>query len=269
MSHPERSFRKTAAPGFYNLRFKASQGIEHDYFHFTGKNYGSEGFEAHQTERDPTKFKYSNNLFNLDYFEYRQRASDYLYQISTRLYRSNDSWTRTLVAYSGFCFLMANQALFWKLHLFAFGLFTTTRIRDRGAEPTIDEVWVLDTIQKNPKISSLFNAKTWHIIDYNQEWDRGTDNAFFPEYKSTVAKFFNTDCNTTTGFFKFGDVETGATMTLNFKTMPYANNRYNMTEPFYVYDMQAEISHNGEFEKESLIKPEEVFKTKRIFVPWH
>lgn len=69
--------------------------------------------------------------------------------------------------------------------------------------------------------------------------------------------------------YKFGDVESGATMTVNFKTMPYANNRYNMTEPFYIYDLVAEITHNGEYHKEHLIKAEEVFRTKRIFVSWH
>ena len=58
-------------------------------------------------------------------------------------------------------------------------------------------------------------------------------------------------------------------MTINFKTMPYANNRYNMSEPFYVYDMSAEITHDGEYTKHHLIKPKDVFKTKRIFVPWH
>jgi len=165
--------------------------------------------------------------------------------------------------------MMANQALFWKLHLFFFSLATVARIRDRGMEPTIDEVWIYDTIFKNEKILSLFHPKTMHVIDYTQEWDKGRDNAYFPEYKSTVAKFFNVDCNTTTGFFKIGDLESGALMTLKFKTMPYANNKYHMSEPFYIYDMIAEITHEGEFTKEVIIKAEDVFKTKRIFVPWH
>jgi hypothetical protein len=39
---------------------------------------------------------------------------------------------------------MFNQALIWKIHLAFFSLVTLARIRDKGAEPTIDEVWVLD-----------------------------------------------------------------------------------------------------------------------------
>jgi len=49
-----------------------------------------------------------------------------------------------------------------------------------------------------------------------------------------------------TGFFKFGDVETGAVMTLNFKTMPAPGKfRYQLGEPFYYYNLKASIVHNG------------------------
>lgn len=268
-AHPERFYRKTVAPGFYNLRFRPSQGNDGNYVHNQANFTGPEGYAPHQTNRDPTAFKFTNNLFSLDYWEWRTRAGDYLYNVTKRLHRSNDGWTRTLVGYTTFCFLMANQALFWKLHLFFFSLFTATRIRDRGVEPTLDEVWLFDTLLANEKVASLFSSKTWHVMDYNQEWDKGLDNPYFPEYKTTTARFFNTDCNTTSGFYKFGDVESGATMTLNFKTMPYANNKYNLSEPYYVYDMYADIAHNGQVHRESLIKAEKVLKTKRIFVSWH
>lgn len=157
---------------------------------------------------------------------------------------------------------MAHQALYWKLQLFFMGIFTATRIRDRGMEPTIDEVWIFDNLFKNEKILSLFTPKTFHVIDYHQEYEQGRENPYFPEYRTTMAKFFNVDCNTTTGFFKFGDVESGALMTLHFKTMPYANNRYHVSDPFFVYDLYAEITHQGEYHKEVLIKAEDVFKTK-------
>jgi uncharacterized protein YqcC (DUF446 family) len=165
--------------------------------------------------------------------------------------------------------MMAHQALFWKVHLFFFGLFTVTRIRDRGSEPTVDEVFVLDTIFQHESLKKLFTPETYHVMDYNQEWDKGFENPFFPEYKTTVAKFFNTDTNTTTGFYKFGDVETGAMMTLHFRTMPFANNKFYFTEPFYIYDMWAEINHGGKLTVERIIKAEEVLRTKRIFVTWH
>ena len=109
-----------------------------------------------KTERNPYNFPYSNNLFKNDMMEWRMRAGDYLYQIFQRFHRSNDGWTRTLFAYTGVCFLMFNQALIWKLHLAFFTMVTLARIRDKGAEPSIDEVWLLDQIFKHEKIGKLF-----------------------------------------------------------------------------------------------------------------
>lgn len=251
------------------MRFRPSQGIDNNYVHTFSNIHGAGGFAKHQTERDPSKFEYSNNLFKNDYWEWRTRAADYLYQIGSRIHRSNDGWTRCLALYSGFTFMMFSQALIWKVHFFATVLATAARIRDKGAEPTIDEVHVLDTIFKNEKLRSLFTPETYHVVDYDQEWESGRDNPYFPEYRTSIAKFFNTDCNTTVGKFKIGDVESGALMTLHFKTMPFSNNKYNFTEPFLVYDMWAEVSHNGEYFTEHIVKAEDVLKTKRIFVVWH
>lgn len=58
-------------------------------------------------------------------------------------------------------------------------------------------------------------------------------------------------------------------MTLNFKTMPYSNNKYHFTEPFLVYDLSATVNHNGSVFTEHLIKAEETLRSKRAFVPWH
>ena len=133
----------------------------------------------------------------------------------------------------------------------------------------MDEVFILDTIFKHDKLKQLFTPETYHVIDYDQEFDKGTDNPFFPEYNTTISRFFNTDCNTTTGFYKFGDVETGAMMTLNFKTMPFANNKFNFSEPFFIYDMTAVVTHNGEVQTIGVINADEVLRTKKIFVSWH
>ena len=222
-----------------------------------------------KTERDPTKYKYVTNMINTDYWEWRMRAGDYLYQISSRLHRSNDMWTKTLMAYTGFSFMMLSHAPLWKIHFFAAACMTASRIRDRGAEPTVDEVFVLDTLFANEKLRGLFSPETYHVMDFDQEWEADRSNPLFPEYRQNVAKFFNVDCNTTTGRFKIGDVESGATMTLHFKTMPYSNNKFNFTEPFLVYDMFAEVSHNGEYFTEHLIKAEDTLRSKRIFVTWH
>jgi hypothetical protein len=165
--------------------------------------------------------------------------------------------------------MMFSQALIWKIHFGFFAMVTAARIRDKGAEPSMDEVWVLDTVFKNEKLAKLFTPQTYHIIDYDQEWEAGLDNPYFPEYRTSVSKFFNVDMNTTTGRYKFGDVESGAMMTLHFKTMPYSNNKYSFTEPFMVYDMWAEVTHNGEYSTEHIIKAEEHLKAKRIYTVWH
>ena len=197
------------------------------------------------------------------------RAADYIYQIGVRSYRSNDAWTRCLFGWMGFSFMMFAQAPIWKFHFISTALITATRIRDKGEEPTIDEVNVLDHIFKNEKLNQLFTPETYHVLDYDQEWEKGRENPYFPEYRTATAKFFNVDMNTTVGKYKFGDIESGALMTLHFKTMPYSSNKYNFTEPFMIYDMWAEVSHNGEYFTEQIIKAEDVLKTKRIFVVWH
>jgi hypothetical protein len=107
------------------------------------------------------------------------------------------------------------------------------------------------------------------VIDYDQEWDEGRTNELFPEYQTNTAKFFNADTNTTTGMYKLGDVDSGAMMTINFKTMPFANNKYHFTEPFLIYDMNCEVTHDGKVFTEVLAKAEDTLKTKGVFVPWH
>jgi len=197
------------------------------------------------------------------------RFADYMYQTWCRLHRSNDGWTRLLLSYTTFSFLMTSQAFIWKLHFLAGTTFLLARIRDKGAEPTVDEIHILDTIFANESLNKLFTPETYHIIDYDQEWDEGRTNALFPEFNQPQNKFFNADTCTTTGLYKFGDVESGAMMTLDFKTMPYANNKYHFSEPFLIYDLKANITHNGKAWTETLVRAEDTLKTKGVFVPWH
>jgi len=86
---------------------------------------------------------------------------------------------------------------------------------------------------------------------------------------SYLAKFFNADSNSTNGMYKFGDVESGAMMTVNFKTTPYSNNKYNFSEAFLVYDMIAEVTHESNVFTEKLVSKEDTLKTKAVYVPWH
>jgi hypothetical protein len=62
---------------------------------------------------------------------------------------------------------MFAQAPIWKIHFAVSALATAARIRDKGAEPTIDEVWVLDQVFKNEKLNKLFSPQTYHVIDYD------------------------------------------------------------------------------------------------------
>lgn len=164
---------------------------------------------------------------------------------------------------------MMPYALVWKIHFAFTSIITATRIRDKGSEPTVDEIWVLDTLFANEKLNKLFTPQTYHVLDFDQEFDEGLDNPLFPEYRQPIARFFNTDMNTTTGRYKIGDVESGAMMTLHFKTMPYSNNKYMFTEPFLIYDMWAEVSHNGQVFTEQIVNHKDVLQSKKIFVTWH
>lgn len=93
-----------------------------------------------------------------------------------------------------------------------------TRMRDRCADPDIKETYLRDMIHKNAEISQLFTPETIHVLDYDLEYDSGIpDDAKFPEYRSKLWRFFNTDASFTTGFFKFGDVESGAVMNLKVR----------------------------------------------------
>lgn len=263
------SGRTSFNPGWYNKRFEPSRGADGNFFDDNQAIFrGPNGFEPKQTERNPSKFSYSSDPFMNMHNEWTMRLGDYLWQTGCRLHRSNDGWTRCLLTYCGFSFLMMPQALIWKIHFAFFTMATLARIRDKGAEPSVDEIYIFDSIFKNEKLSALFSPTTFHVIDYDQEFDSGR-NEKFPDYHTTVSKFFNVDSNSTNGMYKIGDVESGATMTINFKTMPYSNNKYNFSEPYLIYDMQAEVSHEGNVFTETLIAESETFKTKTAFVPWH
>ena len=65
-----------------------------------------------------------------------------------------------------------------------------------------------------PEVTEYFNEETIHVLDYQCEYDTEIDTEKFPEFNNKIWKFFNSDTSFTTGHFKFGDVESGATMTL-------------------------------------------------------
>jgi len=143
-----------------------------------------------------------------------------------------------------------------------------TRVRDRTLDPDFKETYLRDMLYRNPQITKYFKEETIHVLDYDCEYDRGLpDPVKFPEFNNKTWRFFNTDTAMTTGFFKFGDVETGATMNLKFKTMPAPGKfRYQVGEPFFFYDLKAEINHNGVFEEVVMVDETETLKKIRPFL---
>lgn len=124
-----------------------------------------------------------------------------------------------------------------------------------------------DFLLKHHTVSKHLKMESHHVIDFNMEYDKGINSPYFPEYRTRLARFFNVDTNTCTGFMKFGDLETGAAVTCHFKTMPTSANQYAYSDPYFVYDMVVEIVNKGEYTVEHVIKAEEILKGKRIFIP--
>jgi hypothetical protein len=60
------------------------------------------------------------------------------------------------------------------------------------------------------------------------------------------------------------DVETDARMTINFKTMPWSDEKFKCSHPFMFTELTAEINCGGVVEKITFIDPAKV--KKRIFV---
>ena len=140
-----------------------------------------------------------------------------------------------------------------------------TRVRDRVLDPDIKETYLRDLLYKTPEISKYFKEETLNVLDYDLEYDKGFKDT--DKFNNKVFRFFNNDPSMCTGFFKFGDVESNATMHLKMKTMPVAGQfRYQVGEPFFFYDLRAEITHNGKVEEVVLVDEKECLKKHRPFL---
>mmetsp|Transcript_24313 Transcript_24313/g.21497 ORF Transcript_24313/g.21497 Transcript_24313/m.21497 type:complete len:135 (+) Transcript_24313:548-952(+) len=129
------------------------------------------------------------------------------------------------------------------------------------------ETYLRDMMYNNPEIAELFDEETIHVLDYDLEYDKHIDTEKFPEYNNRVWNFFNSDTGMCTGHFKFGDLESGATMTLKIKTMPAPGKfRYQVGEPYYFYDLRADIVHNGVYKEVVLVDENETLKKTRPFL---
>jgi hypothetical protein len=92
-------------------------------------------------------------------------------------------------------------------------------------------VHLRDIIHQNPELGALFKPETIHLLDYDLEYDTGFPcEKKFPEFKNKFFRFFNNDTHMTTGFYKFGDLESGATMTLRVKFSSFRSRPCPFTE---------------------------------------
>ncbi|CAD8155856.1 unnamed protein product [Paramecium pentaurelia] len=174
-------------------------------------------------------------------------------------------------------FLPAFSLFFYQFYPLAFGFKVLTvlplamlyvRARDKCGDPDFKETYLRDMLYKNNEINALFKDETLHVLDYDCEYDRGYPcPEKFPEFKNKFWQFFNTDTSMTTGYFKMADVETGAVMNLKFKTMPVPGKyRYQIGEPFYFYDLRAEITHNGQHKEVVLVDEKVALQKIRPFL---
>eukprot|EP00361_Fabrea_salina_P001693 CAMPEP_0202430946 /NCGR_PEP_ID=MMETSP1345-20130828/4279_1 /ASSEMBLY_ACC=CAM_ASM_000843 /TAXON_ID=342563 /ORGANISM="Fabrea Fabrea salina" /LENGTH=175 /DNA_ID=CAMNT_0049042519 /DNA_START=288 /DNA_END=815 /DNA_ORIENTATION=+ len=138
------------------------------------------------------------------------------------------------------------------------------RLRDKVSHPEFDELEIKDFLYENETVKKYFHDQTSYVIDQHQEYDKFNIEDY-PEYsESALARFFNVDCNTTSGYLKMCDVETDARMTVHFKTMPWSDGKYNCSHPFMFTDLWAEINCKGVYEKIVFIDPKKV--NKKIFI---
>eukprot|EP00340_Litonotus_pictus_P006320 CAMPEP_0170518488 /NCGR_PEP_ID=MMETSP0209-20121228/4168_1 /TAXON_ID=665100 ORGANISM="Litonotus pictus, Strain P1" /NCGR_SAMPLE_ID=MMETSP0209 /ASSEMBLY_ACC=CAM_ASM_000301 /LENGTH=256 /DNA_ID=CAMNT_0010804065 /DNA_START=68 /DNA_END=838 /DNA_ORIENTATION=- len=253
----------------YNLRLYYSNMRRNEHgFGRWDMVWGPDGGEKTQTDRNPDNFKYRNNLFHHTTYELRHIYGDALYQIMHRRHRLYDNFNKYVIPVGlASLYILSPQHIFFT-NFFVFSFFASiSRVLSKTEEPKLDEVWLYDLVLNHEVLKQHLKMDSFHVIDFNMEYDRDASNPLFPAYQTALARFFNTDNNCTSGYMKLGDLETGSVVTLNFKTMPTSSNQFFYSDPFLIYDMNAEINANGSVDTIQVIKPEEVLKTKQIFVP--
>jgi hypothetical protein len=119
------------------------------------------------------------------------------------------------------------------------------RVRDKTMHPEFDEAGIKDLLYANETVKKYFHDQTSYVIDQYQEYDKFNLEAHAAYGKSPLARFFNVDCNTTTGYLKMCDVESDARMTINFKTMPWSDEKFKCSYPFLFTELTVEINCKG------------------------
>lgn len=222
----------------------------------------------HDSVKKPEDTKLATPLFHAWIQDVRLRYLPGLNTWWERRHRVYDSFQLyVLPGLSASFYLLSDVTFGFKILSVLPWLLFYTRLRDRTLDPDLKETYLRDMLYKNAEISKLFTEETIHVLDYDCEYDKTIDYEKFPEFNNSSWRFFNTDSGLTTGHFKFGDVESGATMTLKFKTMPAPGRfRYQVGEPFYFYDLRADVLHNGVYHEVVLVDEKECLRRIRPFL---
>jgi len=105
-------------------------------------------------------------------------------------------------------------------------------------------------------------------MDFNLEWIKEfPDEVEFPEFKNKYFRFFANDPSMAKGHITLGDVESEAIVNIKFETMPVRGvNHLTVGEPFYFFDVKAELCVNGEYEEIVLVDRNESLRHYRPFL---
>jgi hypothetical protein len=231
--------------------------------------YGQPKENEHTTIKAPEDAKlttpYGWNFIG----DWQRRVSPGLMMAWNRRSRMSDAFSMYVLP--GAAFL---SSCFWDMGL-GFKILTAlplatlyVRIRDKTIDPDIKETFLREMIHTNEEISKYFTEDTIYVLDYDMEWESGFPcEEKFPEFSNKLFRFFNNDTSMVKGHFVFGDVESGATMRLDVKTMPIAGrSRYQVGEPYFYYDVRAQINHNGVFSEVVLVDEAETLKKNRPYL---
>lgn len=199
-------FQKPDQP--YNLRWQWKWKPAH----YTYPNDGTE----HAFVRKPEDAPETRPPFYTVYQDYIYRIFPTAKMYAARSCRLQDTFqTRLLPALSLFFYYLSELSFGFKLLALTPLAIFYTRITNKALDPDIKETFLRDMIHEHPEIGPLFKPETIHVLDYDLEYDEGfPDEEKFPEFNNKVFRFFNSDTSMCTGFFKFGDLDSGATMHL-------------------------------------------------------
>ncbi len=74
-----RGIRKSAASGYYNTRFRASQRTSNNFVEYVTNINPIDGEDKRKTDRNPNNFKYSANIFSENINEFKAFKANFYY----------------------------------------------------------------------------------------------------------------------------------------------------------------------------------------------